>query len=565
MLKMMRIILAALSFFGILLLFFDFTGVMHHWLGFLADIQFLPALLALNVGVVLGLVVLTLVVGRVYCSVICPLGILQDIASFFAGKVHKNRFAYKAPKPWLRWGSLGVFALLMVLGVHAVALLVAPYSAFGRMAANLFAPLYRLGNNAAAYLAERLDSYAFYSVDVWIKSIPSFVIAMVSFVAIVVLAWRGGRMWCNTICPVGTILGFLSRFAWFRPSIDTEKCVGCRMCEKQCKASCIHAKTHTIDASRCVACMNCIGACHKGAIAWTHPKKNKITQNAAGQTDQNADIQTDQNADIQTNQNADIQTNQNADVQTNQNADIQTNQNADVQTNQNADVQTDQNADIQTDQNAASPMRRGFLLALSSMAVTSVAAAQDKLTDGGLKPLIPRQAPSRGTPLKPAGSLSLRNFSTRCTGCQLCVSSCPNGVLRPSSSLATLMQPEMSFERGFCRPECTRCSEVCPAGAIIPVTREEKSSIQIGHAVWIREQCIPVTKGRSCGNCARHCPTGAIQMVPLAQNDDSSRKAPKIPIIDTERCIGCGKCEFVCPARPVSAIVIEGHEKHRVI
>ena len=565
MLKMMRIILAALSFFGILLLFFDFTGVMHHWLGFLADIQFLPALLALNVGVVLGLVVLTLIVGRVYCSVICPLGILQDIASFFAGKVHKNRFAYKAPKPWLRWGSLGVFALLMVLGVHAVALLVAPYSAFGRMAANLFAPLYRLGNNAAAYLAERLDSYAFYSVDVWIKSIPSFVIAMVSFVAIVVLAWRGGRMWCNTICPVGTILGFLSRFAWFRPSIDTEKCVGCRMCEKQCKASCIHAKTHTIDASRCVACMNCIGACYKGAIAWTHPKKNKITQNADVQTNQNADIQTNQNADVQTGQNADIQTNQNADIQTDQNADVQTNQNADIQTDQNADVQTDQNADVQTDQNAASPMRRGFLLALSSMAVTSVAAAQDKLTDGGLKPLIPRQAPSRGTPLKPAGSLSLRNFSTRCTGCQLCVSSCPNGVLRPSSSLATLMQPEMSFERGFCRPECTRCSEVCPAGAITPVTREEKSSIQIGHAVWIREQCIPVTKGRACGNCARHCPTGAIQMVPLAQNDDSSRKAPKIPIIDTERCIGCGKCEFVCPARPVSAIVIEGHEKHRVI
>ena len=565
MLKMMRIILAALSFFGILLLFFDFTGVMHHWLGFWADIQFLPALLALNVGVVLGLVVLTLIVGRVYCSVICPLGILQDIASFFAGKVHKNRFAYKAPKPWLRWGSLGVFALLMVLGVHAVALLVAPYSAFGRMAANLFAPLYRLGNNAAAYLAERLDSYAFYSVDVWIKSIPSFVIAMVSFVAIVVLAWRGGRMWCNTICPVGTILGFLSRFAWFRPSIDTEKCVGCRMCEKQCKASCIHAKTHTIDASRCVACMNCIGACHKGAIAWTHPKKNKITQNADIQTNQNADVQTDQNADIQTNQNADVQTNQNADIQTDQNADVQTDQNADVQTDQNADVQTDQNAAGQTDQNAASPMRRGFLLALSSMAVTSVAAAQDKLTDGGLKPLIPRQAPSRGTPLKPAGSLSLRNFSTRCTGCQLCVSSCPNGVLRPSSSLATLMQPEMSFERGFCRPECTRCSEICPAGAITPVTREEKSSIQIGHAVWIREQCIPVTKGRSCGNCARHCPTGAIQMVPLAQNDDSSRKAPKIPIIDTERCIGCGKCEFVCPARPVSAIVIEGHEKHRVI
>ena len=120
----------------------------------------------------------------------------------------------------------------------------------------------------------------------------------------------------------------------------------------------------------------------------------------------------------------------------------------------------------------------------------------------------------------------------------------------------------MSYERGYCRPECTKCADVCPAGAIRPITREEKSSVQIGHAVWIRKNCIPVRDGQTCGNCERHCPTGAIQMVAL---EDESKKNLKIPVINTERCIGCGACENLCPARPFSAIYVEGHDNHRII
>ena len=108
------------------------------------------------------------------------------------------------------------------------------------------------------------------------------------------------------------------------------------------------------------------------------------------------------------------------------------------------------------------------------------------------------------------GSLSARNFAQHCTACQLCVSVCPNQVLRPSDDLTTLMQPEMSYERGYCRPECTKCSEVCPAGAIHLTSLAEKSAIQIGHAVWIKENCICITDKMECGNCARHCPAGAI-------------------------------------------------------
>ena len=124
------------------------------------------------------------------------------------------------------------------------------------------------------------------------------------------------------------------------------------------------------------------------------------------------------------------------------------------------------------------------------------------------------------------------------------------------------MQPEMSFERGYCRPECTACSEVCPAGAIQRITREEKTAIQIGHAVWIGRNCIPLRDGVECGNCAKHCPSGAITMVPSDPENDLS---PKVPAVNEERCIGCGACEHVCPARPFSAIYVEGNLNHRTI
>ena len=139
---------------------------------------------------------------------------------------------------------------------------------------------------------------------------------------------------------------------------------------------------------------------------------------------------------------------------------------------------------------------------------------------------------------------------------------CPNGVLRPSGKLMTLMQPEMSYERGYCRPECTKCSEVCPANAILPISRAEKSSVQIGHAVWVRANCVPLTDGVDCGNCARHCPAGAIRMV---SSDPERADAPKIPVVNEERCIGCGACEHLCPARPFSAIYVEGHRRHRTL
>lgn len=495
MLRTIRLTFAIIFFALITLLFLDFTGTLHAWFGWLAKIQFLPAVLALNVGVVLLLVGLTLICGRVYCSVICPLGVFQDAISWLSGKRKKNRFRYSPALSWLRYGVLGVFVLALVGGLNSLAALLAPYSAYGRIVSSMFAPFYQWGNNGLAYLAERADSYAFYQTEVWMKSLPTLIIAAVTFVVLIVLAWRGGRTYCNTICPVGTVLGFLSKYSLLKPVIDTSKCNGCGLCARNCKASCINAKAHAIDYSRCVACMDCIDKCKRGAITYTRRKAD------AGQA---------------------------------------------------AAVTSEQ----------VNNARRAFLSTSALLATTVALKAQEKKVDGGLAAIEDKKIPERATALTPPGSLSARNFAQHCTACQLCVSVCPNQVLRPSSDLMKLMQPEMSYERGYCRPECVKCAEVCPTDAIHLVDIAEKSAVQIGHAVWIKENCICITDGMNCGNCARHCPTGAIQMVASDPEDDDS---VKIPVVNAERCIGCGACENLCPSRPFSAIYVEGHIMHRVV
>ena len=174
MLRKVRIIFAAVFFFFITMLFLDFTGTIHSWMGWMARIQFIPAVLALNAGVVAALVILTLLLGRVYCSVICPMGVFQDIISWGHGKTKRKnrfRFSYSPAKDWLRYGFLVLFIVSLVAGTGSVAALLAPYSSYGRIASNLFAPVYAAGNNVLAYFAERLDSYAFYSTEVWINSL----------------------------------------------------------------------------------------------------------------------------------------------------------------------------------------------------------------------------------------------------------------------------------------------------------------------------------------------------------------------------------------------------------
>ena len=544
MLRKIRTTLALVVFVLITLLFLDVTGTLHRWFGWLASIQFWPALLAMHVGVVAMLVVLTLVFGRIYCSVICPLGVMQDVISRLHGMRKKNRFTYSKEKRWLRYTVLAVFVASAVAGVNAVVSLLAPYSSYGRIAGSLMKPVYEAGNNVLAAVAEHFNSYAFYSVDVWMKSLPTLVVASLTLVVIAVLAWRGGRTYCNTICPVGTILSFLARFSWLKVRIDGSKCVNCGLCTKNCKASAIDFKNHRIDYSRCVVCGDCIDKCRKGAISLSSRQADK-------QTSRRADKQTSKQADELTSGQADKLTSGQVNKQTGKQAN-----NANLLVNSSAGGLSAVNS-LSVDTG-----RRSFLLGLAMASTAAALAQEEKKVDGGLAAIEDKVAPERLTPITPPGSLSAKHFARHCTACQLCVSNCPNGVLRPSTDLSTFMQPTMSYERGYCRPECTKCGDVCPTGAIKPITRADKSAMQIGHAVWIKKNCVPLTDGVECGNCARHCPTGAITMVPVDPKDERSLK---IPAVNEARCIGCGACENLCPARPFSAIYVEGHEVHREV
>ena len=491
MLRKIRTALAIVFWLGITLLFLDFTGALHGWLGWMAKIQFLPAVLAVNVAVIVGLVLLTLIFGRVYCSVICPLGVFQDgVAHLSVARKRRKKdrkpYSYSPELKWLRYGVWVVFVIALLVGVQALVALLAPYSAWGRIVQNLFQPVYIWVNNLFAAIAERANSYAFYDKEVWLRSLPTFIIAVITLVAVVILAWKNGRTYCNTICPVGTTLSFFSRFAMFRPMIDKSVCVKCKSCEHHCKASCIDVENQKIDYSRCVTCFNCIDSCKLGGLkyrfAWG--KKDKI----AGQAGNDGG-------------------------------------------------------------------RRAFITGTALAVGAATLKAQEKKVDGGFAAILDKEVPERDIPVTPPGSKSVKDFYRRCTACQLCVAECPNNVLRPSTDLQHLMQPEMSYERGYCRPECTRCSEVCPTGAIRKITKEEKTQYHVGTARVNPDLCV-VEQGIECGNCARHCPAGAIKLV---KDEETGYRRPTV---DESRCIGCGACENLCPARPISAITVNGRHNH---
>lgn len=597
MLKKLRITLAVLFFVGITLLLVG-TG-LHWWgwsedpgvssqLGWMAKLQFLPSLLAGNFIVVAALVLLTLVFGRIYCSVICPLGVMQDAINWLSEKFHKkkarkaaivpaapikdpmadkraaDRSAVESLKAYvsrddeeaeaakakelalkqelarleaegireagqdadsknssaasyinqgrvvrkpapvdtaaiearkkaaheafvaklkqqhhhyhkemkvLRYAAWAIYVAVLLIGIQAVVALFAPYSAYGRIVRGILHP-----------------------AQAWVVTL----IAAVTLVALVVIAWTSGRAYCNTICPVGTTLSFFSRFAMFRPMIDTAMCKGCGSCEKACKAHCIDSQARKIDYSRCVDCFSCISSCPQGGVKYKFAYA-KPAAKASGTDEGRRAFMT-------------------------------------------------------------GAVMAGTAVAAGSLLGEVSAAAQNMKVDGGLAEIAPKKAPKRETPVVPAGSGSVKDFYKHCTACQLCVANCPNNVLRPSTDIAHLMQPQMGFERGFCRPECTKCSQVCPAGAIKEVTPEQKTEIRIGHAVVNLDLCIANVNDESCGTCASHCPAGAIKMVKKNPDDE---KSVRIPTANAERCIGCGKCEFLCPARPISAIHIEGNETHQ--
>ena len=146
--------------------------------------------------------------------------------------------------------------------------MIEPYGAYGRFATHLFEPLAAMCANAAADLAARWGHPCMLKTEIFVRGWAALGVAGVSFLVLAVLAaWRG-RLFCNTVCPVGSVLGLLSAKAPVRIRLDAEKCVKCGLCAKACKAECIDVANGKVDQSRCVRCFNCLGACKKEAMSW---------------------------------------------------------------------------------------------------------------------------------------------------------------------------------------------------------------------------------------------------------------------------------------------------------
>ena len=395
-----------------------FLGVRE--LAFAAKLQLLPAILACAWIPLAVAIALTLLFGRFFCRAMCPLGILQSVVNrVFHPKKAVRRVCTRLPESAaqriVRWSVLAAAATCVALGLGAWAGMVDPYAIYGR-ALSLVPSLDGEGGAAPTAFA---------------------VVAASVFAAIIVAAALGsGRIWCNWICPAGTLFNLASRLAW-RKDVVADGCGNCRRCFPKAAA--------------------------------------KPAEGDAAKPDDGVS-------------------------------------------------------------------RRD---AIKTMAA---AAASEKLTDGGFADVTKPGSPKRELSVLPPGAGRRDDFFRKCVSCQLCVKNCPMHCLAPSVSLARFGQPEMDFREGHCHQDCTRCSEVCPTGAIKKLTKEEKRTAHIGRAVWNKDACIRTTDDVACTACERKCPVKAIHIV------------KGIPIVDADACIGCGACEHVCPARPMPGISVNGVE-----
>ncbi len=486
-LKILRVSIALIVF----ILFFLSFSIVSDGIGSLNDIvrfQFIPSFLAFLSGgalIFIFFILLTFIFGRVYCSFLCPLGVMQDIISRFASifKTKKQkRTKYSKPYSLLRLIVIFAVTVTVIIGSLSVLLWLDPYSNFGRIATNLFIPLERLINNV---FSNMFPDYIFYLTPTKI-AIGSFLWALAFFLIVAVMSAFRGRLFCNTLCPVGTILGYISNISLFRLTINKDKCVGCHVCTKHCKSECIDGDNQIIDNSRCVMCLNCLSSCSSNAIEYKF-RYGKDNKKALPPTE--------------------------------------------------------------LEMNG----RREAIASIG--AVTAMLAARGFASKRKNGEMLNESSKIGG--MVPPGGVGIEHLKDHCTSCHACIKGCPSTIIHPATGeygLGGLFLPVISYEDRFCGYDCHTCSDICPNGALLPISLEEKRLTAIGKVQFDINKCIVNVDGTDCGACDEHCPTKAIRMVPF--RDDLL-----IPSVHGDLCIGCGACEYICPVKAMKVHPLTLHEK----
>jgi ferredoxin len=267
-LKPVRVLLATLCFAACAVMFLDLRGPVAVWVSsIMLPLQLVPSLARtlVTAGVwtagLIGVLLLTLLAGRVYCSTLCPLGTLQDVVIHIAERKKRRRYRYDPPRYALHYIVGGATFAAFLVGSLVLLNLLEPFSNFGRMADALLRPLVAGLNNALAAAGGMVGVHVFQPVPFHFPRLPVLLAAVAALGVIIVLSYRHGRLFCNTLCPAGAILSLVSRVSLFRIVIDEKTCLECGLCEKVCKAACIDAERKMVEYAACVACFNCITAC----------------------------------------------------------------------------------------------------------------------------------------------------------------------------------------------------------------------------------------------------------------------------------------------------------------
>ena len=153
----------------------------------------------------------------------------------------------------------------------------------------------------------------------------------------------------------------------------------------------------------------------------------------------------------------------------------------------------------------------------------------------------------------PPGALKKGLFSLKCSRCGNCVRKCPTGILlfpnidTKTPSLPLVPQtPIVDFTKGkgYCASDCVQCGQVCPTGAIRKINTHEKSKYPIARLQIDLQHCM-LYYDQECSICRRECPYEAIDIV------WSEEEYLSLPVVDSVRCVGCGRCVLSCPGEPI--------------
>ena len=275
-LKICRVVVSVTIMAMVTLLWVEYSALLLNALGWIERIQIIPVSIGFSFGILVFWWLFTSLFGRIYCSSICPLGTLQDIVARVGRSSRQGSrrdYHYSPPLTTLRYTSLAIVIACLIGGLTLLPTVVDPYSIYTRSVVDLLKPVWGCINNLLAKAGTATGLWDVTYVHVFTASAFGVILSIVSITAITIPAWFYGRTFCNTICPVGTTLGLISKQSLWHIDIDTDLCTNCRRCEHACKASCINMDDHTVDGSRCVNCFNCLTACRDNAIFYRPTRK----------------------------------------------------------------------------------------------------------------------------------------------------------------------------------------------------------------------------------------------------------------------------------------------------